>query len=96
MFISVVQGRKIEFINISHVVRIEIHHPIEGESAGGTLHLQDGTDRQLGESEINWVMRMLQDLLGSPATGTKDATPGYWQGGQAEGDDNYEFDSDQY
>jgi hypothetical protein len=49
--------------------------------------LQDGTERTLGENEINWIMRVMQNLLGSPAIGTEDAAPGYWQGKQAKGDD---------
>lgn len=86
MFISIASGRKIEFINIEYVVRIEILHPSEGEPGGGKLYLRDGTERTLGENEINWVMRMVQTLLGSPAIGTQDAAPGYWQGKQAMGD----------
>jgi hypothetical protein len=83
MFISVVEGRKIEFINIQYVVRVEIFHPSEGEPGGGKLYLQDGTERKLGENEINWIMRMMQNLRGEPAIGTQDASPGYWQGEQA-------------
>lgn len=87
MFISIAEGRKIEFINIEYVVRVEILHPSEGEPGGGKLYLQDGTERTLGENEVNWIMRMMQNLLGSPAIGTQDAAPGYWQGKQAKGDD---------
>lgn len=82
MFIRIVEGRKIEFINIEYVVRVEILHPSEGEPGGGKLYLQDGTERTLGEDEINYVMRMIQNLLGSPAIGTQDASHGYWQGRQ--------------
>lgn len=80
MFISISEGRKIEFINIAFIVRIEILHPSESEPGGGKLYLQDGTERSIGENEINWIMRMIQNLLGSPAIGTQDAPPGYWQG----------------
>lgn len=78
MFIKVIDGRKIEFINISHIVRVEILHPGEGQPGSGTLHLQDGTARTLHEDEINEVMRMMPGLLGEPAVGTQNATPGYW------------------
>jgi hypothetical protein len=33
-------------------------------------------------------MRMIQNLRGSPAIGTQDAAPGYWQGKQAAGGDS--------
>ena len=82
MFMTVVQGRKVEFINISHVVRVEVVHPVEGEAGSGIVHLQDGTSRQLGEAEINFVMRTFQGLVGEPVAGTQDAAPGYWRGGK--------------
>ncbi len=84
MFVKVVEGRKVEFINISHVVRVEVVHPAEGQSGSGTIHLQDGTTRQLGESEINFVMRVFQGLVGEPVAGTQDAAPGYWTGSERE------------
>jgi hypothetical protein len=84
MFVKVVEGRKIEFINITHVVRVEVVHPAEGQSGSGTIHLQDGTTRELGEGEINFVMRVFQGLVGEPVAGTQDAAPGYWTGSKRE------------
>lgn len=80
MFIQVVEGKKVEFINISHVVRVEVIHPSDGQPGSGRIHLQDGSSRDLGEGEINWVMRVFQGLIGQPVAGTKDAAPGYWKG----------------
>src|SRR5207248_1840126 len=82
MFIQVNNGRKVEFINTAFISRIEVIHPAGGEAGTGTLFLEDGTERTLGENEINWVMRMMPDLLGSPALGTQDSSPGYWRGEQ--------------
>lgn len=86
MFMTVVEGRKVEFINISQVVRVEILHPAEGQAGSGTVYLQDGTSRQLGEAEINFVMRTFQGLVGEPVAGTQDAPPGYWKGNKPEGE----------
>jgi len=80
MFIKVVEGKKVEFINISHVVRVEVVHPGDGQPGAGRIHLQDGSTRELGEGEINWVMRVFQGLIGQPVAGTQDATAGYWKG----------------
>jgi hypothetical protein len=80
MFIKVVEGNKVEFINISHVVRVEVVHPGDGQPGAGRLHLQDGSTRELNEGEINWVMRVFQGLIGQPVAGTQDAEPGYWKG----------------
>jgi hypothetical protein len=82
MFIQINSGRKVEFINTAHIRRIEVIHPGDGEAGSGTLVLEDGSERTLGENEINWVMRMMPDLLGSPALGTQDTSPGYWRGKQ--------------
>lgn len=62
--------------------RIEIVHPSGGNAGGGTLFLDDGSERALDENAINWVMRMMPDLLGAPALGTQDASSGYWSGKQ--------------
>lgn len=82
MFVKVVDGKKVEFINISHITRIEIVHPAEGQAGSALLHLQDGTTRSLGENEVNWVMRMMAGLLGQLEAGTQDLPAGYWQGTQ--------------
>jgi hypothetical protein len=87
MFVQIVEGRKVEFINISHVVRVEIVNPGEGEPGSGTLYLQDGSTRTLSEDEINWAMRVLQGLLGQPVPGTQNAPPGYWDGAKAESEE---------
>jgi hypothetical protein len=71
MFVQVVEGRKVEFINISHVLRVEIVNPGEGEPGSGTLYLQDGSTRTLGEDEVNWAMRVLQGLLGQRFLGRR-------------------------
>jgi hypothetical protein len=81
MFVKIVSGLTVEFINISHIIRIEIRHPHVSQPGGGTIHLQDGTSRTLGESEINWIMRLMSGLLGQPEPGTQSAAPGYWTGG---------------
>lgn len=57
-------------------------HPGDGDAGTGTLFLDDGSERTLNENEINWVMRMMPDLLGSPALGTQDGSRGYWKGKQ--------------
>jgi hypothetical protein len=82
MFIKVNAGRTVEFINISHIVRIEITHPADGQPGGGTLYLQDGSQRSLNANEINWTMRMMAGLLGQPAVGTQDVPGDYWTGTQ--------------
>src|SRR5947209_3678115 len=56
MFIQVNSGRKVEFINTAFINRIEVIHPAGGEAGTGTLFLGDGTERTIGENEINWVM----------------------------------------
>ena len=80
MFIKVADGKKLEFINISHVVRVEVIHPGNGDAGSGRVYLQDGSTRDLSEGEINWVMRVFQGLIGQPEAGTQDAEPGYWKG----------------
>ena len=87
MFVQIIEGRKVEFINISQVVRVEIINPGEGEPGSGTLHLQDGSTRTLGEDEINWAMRVLQGLRGQPVPGTANAPPGYWTGAKAQSEE---------
>jgi hypothetical protein len=82
MFIQINSGRKVEFINTAYIERIEVIHPGDGEPGSATLFLEDGTERSLDENGINWVMRMMPELLGSPALGTQDASPGYWRGQQ--------------
>src|SRR5207237_1329156 len=82
MFVKVVGGNKVEFISISHITRVEIVHPAEGQGGSATLHLQDGTTRSLGENEVNWIMRMMAGLLGQPEAGTQNFPAGYWQGSQ--------------
>ncbi len=84
MFIQINSGRKVEFINTAFIKRIEIVHPGEGEAGSGKLFLEDGSERSLNENEMNWIMRMMPDLLGVPALGTQDASSGYWRGQQGE------------
>jgi hypothetical protein len=84
MFVKVVEGNKLEFINISHIARVEIVHPADGKGGSATLHLQDGGTRSLGENEVNWIMRMMTGLLGQPEAGTQNFPAGYWQGSKQE------------
>lgn len=83
MFIQINSGRTVEFVNTAFVNRIVVVHPGEGEPGSGTLFLEDGSERALDDNAINWVMRMMPDLLGSPALGTQDPSPGYWSGKQS-------------
>src|SRR5258705_2620617 len=82
MFIQIKSGRKVELITPAFVKRIEIVHPADEGAGGGTLFLDDGSERALDDNAINWVMRMMPDLLGSPALGTQDASRGHWSGKQ--------------
>jgi hypothetical protein len=84
MFIQINSGRKVEFINTAFVNRIVVAHPGDGDPGSGTLFLEDGSERALDDNAINWLMRMMPDLLGSPALGTQDPSPGYWSGTQEE------------
>jgi hypothetical protein len=85
MFIQINSGRQVEFINTAFVNRIVVVHPGDGEPGSGTLFLDDGSERPLDENAINWLIRMMPDLLGSPALGTQSPSPGYWSGKQRAG-----------
>lgn len=76
MFIKIANGPVVEFINIAYVMRILIAHEVNEEQQvtgkqTGVLYLKDGTERALGMNEADWIMRMMPDLIGAPATGTR-------------------------
>ena len=56
LFFKSTQGGKTVFINTAHVVKMELDAV---ELKRGTLHLDNGTQVEVGANDTDWIMRLM-------------------------------------